>query len=124
MLYPLSCGNVQHIGAGCINQAAKHIKEGSKMEVKTSYDTLDEYIATLSEEDKVQYRDLIEECKQRDEKIQVDSEKRNHSLQRLAEVEEHLLQALTELDSASQRLLQQTSGVYLKMLDANEMKRS
>ena len=94
------------------------------MEVKTSYDTLDEYIATLSEEDKVQYRDLIDECKQRDEKIQMDSEKRNHSLQRLAEVEGHLLQVLTELDSASQRLLQQTSGVYLKMLDANEMNRS
>jgi crotonobetainyl-CoA:carnitine CoA-transferase CaiB-like acyl-CoA transferase len=100
----------------------RNIKEGGKTAVITSYGTLDEYIATLSAEEKEQYRDLIEECKQRDEKIRVDSEKRKHSLQRFAEVEEHLLQTLTELDSASQRLLQQTSVAYLKMLNANEMK--
>jgi hypothetical protein len=27
MLYPLSCGNVQHIGAKCLNRAAKHIRK-------------------------------------------------------------------------------------------------
>ena len=91
------------------------------MAVKSNYEPLDEYIATLSEEERVQYRDLIEECKERDRKIVADSEKRNHSLQRLADVEEQLLQALTELGSVSQRLLHETSEAYLKMLDTKQM---
>jgi len=92
------------------------------MAVKSSYGPLDEYIATLSEEEREQYHDLIEECKERDKKIVAESEKRNHSLQRLVGAEEQLLQALTELDSASRRLLQQTSEAYLKMLDTKQMK--
>ena len=60
------------------------------MAVKSSYGPLDKYIATLSEEDREQYRDLIEECKERDRKIVADSEARTHSLQRLAVVEEFL----------------------------------
>ena len=91
------------------------------MEVESSYGPLDEYIATLSEEEREQYRDLIEECKERDKKIVAGSEKRAHSLQRLVEVEEQLLQALTELGSVSQRLLHETSEAYLKMLDTKQM---
>ncbi len=92
------------------------------MAVKSDYGTLDEYIATLSEEEKEQYHDLIEECKERDGKITVDSEARKYSLQRFVEVEKQILQALTELDSASQRLLQQTSMVYLKTVKSKQMK--
>ena len=90
--------------------------------MKSSYGPLDEYIATLSEEERKQYKELIEECKERDRKIVVDAEARNHSLQRLAEVEKQIFQALTDLDSASQRLLQQTAEAYLKKLNSNRMK--
>ena len=99
----------------------KH-KLRKEMAEKSIYGPLDEYIATLSEEERMQYGELIEECKERDRRIVANAEARKHSLQRLSELEKQILQALTELDSASQRLLQHTAEAYLKKLDSKQMK--
>jgi len=83
---------------------------------------LSEYIETLTDEEKEKFKDLIEECKLREQKIDECSIERSKKLQTLVESEHNLIQLLNILNVSSNKLLQEVSKVYLQGININTKK--
>ena len=69
------------------------------------FKTVDEYIATLSEEEKERHKDLIEECRKREEQNKKSSEANREAAARLLGAQEGLRKETTELLDKTKELI-------------------
>ncbi len=65
---------------------------------------IDQYVNTLSEEEKRNFHDLIQECRGREEEITKNGIKLSEDLQRLSEVTDNLLDQVEATKDASDEL--------------------
>jgi len=82
---------------------------------------LEKYIATLSDEERRRHRELINECRSRDEQISRDTANALSSLKRFTEISQDLMEALYRLDASTRHLLKKTAESYLRLLDSSSM---
>ena len=83
---------------------------------------INQYIETLTDDEKIKFKDLIEVCKTRDKKISKDSEERNKILQKLQTLEKDMIENIVLIDILSKKIFQNISGVYLKSANINSLK--
>lgn len=74
---------------------------------------IEDYVRTLSREERERFRDLIEECRARERSIQVSAENSQAALVRLAEQQGRLHEALAELEQVGTRLRDSVLKLYL-----------
>jgi mitochondrial fission protein ELM1 len=73
-----------------------------------------DYVATLSPAEREQFKDLIEECAQRESAIQAGAARAEQALVQLAEQQQQLAATIRGLERAGQQLLASVSRVYLR----------
>ncbi len=91
------------------------------MDSENKQNLLETYIASLSDKDREDYKDLIEECRIRDARISADCDNARQSLQTLAGMQIKMLELLKELESASDHLLKANAELYLKLVEKKRM---
>ncbi len=91
------------------------------MDCKEKNGVLETYIASLSDADRENYKDLIEECRVRDARIKRDCEDARSSLQVLGGLQVKMIGMLKDLEGASDRLLKNNAELYLNLLDKKKM---
>lgn len=68
------------------------------------FKSVDEYVATLSEEEREMHKELIQECREREEQNRKSSEANQEAVVRLLESQEHLKRAVSDLREAAEGL--------------------
>jgi hypothetical protein len=73
-----------------------------------------DYVATLSPAERERFRDLIEECSEREASIQSNAARADAALVQLARQHDVLAAKIRDLEHAGQRLLERVSRIYMK----------
>jgi|WetSurMetagenome_2_1015567.scaffolds.fasta_scaffold78211_4 hypothetical protein len=77
-----------------------------------------DYVNTLSPAEREQFKDLIDECEQREDRIQQNAARAQAAVNQLHEQQRLLCLKIQELESAGQNLLETVSRLYLRSLPA------
>ena len=75
---------------------------------------ISDYVNTLTPAERDQFKDLIEECTERESTIQHSAVKANAALQQLAEQQRLMCVKVRELQDAGQRPMETVSRMYLQ----------
>lgn len=94
------------------------------MDFKERTRNLEEYIASLTDEERELHKNIIEECRVRNEDIIQCTQRSLSAIKNLEKMEIKILEGLHNLESASQELRKLTAEVYLKMVNKGNIRYS
>jgi hypothetical protein len=75
---------------------------------------ISDYVATLTPAEREQFKDLIEECQQREGRIQQSAARAQSAVNQLNEQQRLLCGKIQELEQAGQHLMETVSRLYLR----------
>jgi hypothetical protein len=73
-----------------------------------------DYVETLSPAEREQFKDLIEECRQREQSIQKGAARAQSAVNQLHEQQRLLCLKIRELEDAGEQLMETVSRLYLR----------
>jgi len=82
---------------------------------------IDDYVVTLTPEERERFKDLIEECRRREAQIDEYSRSKKDSLDALSRHSIETARRLNNLVEASQQLSDQMNYLYLKLMSLDKM---
>lgn len=95
------------------------------------FKTIDEYVATLSQEERERHKDLIEECRKREEQNRKSSEANREAAAQLLEVQKNLrketmelLNNLKEMERVWRETKELMDGIRLRFIPENRFARA
>jgi len=77
--------------------------------------TVEELVSQWTEEEREKLRDLIEESREREKRIQENSQKNRENLTRLDESLHSFLSSLHETKEAAEKMADDVFGIYLRL---------
>jgi predicted nuclease with TOPRIM domain len=77
-----------------------------------------DYVDTLSPAEREQFRDLIEECQEREDRIQHSAARAQSAVNQLNEQQRLLCLKIRELEEAGRHLMDTVSRLYLRTVPA------
>jgi DNA repair exonuclease SbcCD ATPase subunit len=75
--------------------------------------TVDQLVSEWTEEEKEKFRDLIEECREREKKISENSKRSRESLTKINESVQSFLLSFYEIEERAEKLADDLLGIYL-----------
>jgi hypothetical protein len=79
---------------------------------------ISDYVATLTPAEREQFKDLIEECQQREARIQQSAARAQAAVNQLNEQQRLLGVKIKELEQAGQHLMETVGRLYLRTVPA------